>query len=178
MALDRNSPAFAHHNVKHTVKPIEGSNRGRILSLDAVESCKADVGNKVTHLKGSGAGPLSVVSGGAEPSGEIKFSTNIESAQMAKHIGNVHNRFTYTVTMTRVGLQRHTYTLKNCMVEKGFGFESGHDSGPNDTVSFKCTDITLKVGNGKEFSLVHEEPGGATGGGGGGGFSLNIGFSL
>lgn len=158
MALDRNSPVFAHHNGQLRIIALEGPTPGRGLKLDAAESVKMDPGNKVKSIPGAFSGPIAVVSSGADPSFEFKLSTQLESVQILKLIGNVHQRFTLVRTYTRPGLKRITYRSKNCMIEKGLGVDSSHDNGVQDTVSGKCTDITVQEEGGREMSVVSADP--------------------
>ncbi|HEV8462074.1 MAG TPA: hypothetical protein VGQ38_15345 [Gaiellaceae bacterium] len=167
--FDRNSPAWAHHNSSTKITALEGPNKGRSLKIQSNETMKMDPGNKVKTVPGAGSGPLTVISGAAEPSFEFKLSTNIETKQLAQLLGNTHKRFQISVTYTRPGLKRITYRAKGCMAEKGLGLDSSHDNGVSDTVSGKCSDITFQEEGGREFSVIHDDAEGQTQGGGGGG---------
>jgi hypothetical protein len=155
---DVNPKAYAHHNLSITATPTEGPNAGVPFRFTIAESAKVDVGNKVKALMGLGAGPVAVVSSGAEPSWEIKMSQHHESARFARHLGNPHRQFNMVFTWNRASIGTLSIKCDSCMVEKGFGFDSSHDGAPNDTISGKCVDVLHKLPLTTRFvSVVRDE---------------------
>ena len=180
MSFDRNSPAFAHHNSSTRITVEEGPNKNRSLGLNTYESIKMDPGGKPKAVPGASSGPLTTISGAAEPTWDMKLSSNIEAVQLAKLLGNIHTHFKITTTYKRTGLKRVTYRAYGCLPKAGLGFDSSHDNGVTDNPSGICSDITVQEEGGPEFSIVHADSqgGGGSLSGGSGALGINVGISI
>lgn len=150
MSIATTNPlVFAPHNLHLRFRALDGPNAGRRYSPGgSKESVKVDPGGKTIVLKGMSSIPVGIAQGAAEPSAEIKFSNAAHAWAFGTFLGGGRGgqldvRFDATFTWAKRGLATRVFELKSCMVEKGFGFDSGADASPSDTLSVKLVDILL-----------------------------------
>lgn len=143
MTINRNAPAFGHKDQTVSATPTEGANNRKPFTFDTPETLKIDPGIKAAAMKGLKVGPVAVVSVAADPTAELKLSVAAESWAFFKHLGHSGVRFNLTDVLARRGMTSVTFQLVGCLIDGGFGIDTGADSPPSDTIKIKFTDCLI-----------------------------------
>ncbi len=137
--FNQNAPAFSDHDLSVRFTPIEGPNKNKPFTVRCRSKCSLDDGRKVIQLHGGDEGPLTVISGKAEPKIELEISVAEEAAQADEWVG-VGNRCDCAMVFSRTGMTTRTWLSKAGMLTGG-GFDTDPDKGPGSKLTHTPSDI-------------------------------------
>lgn len=137
--FNQNAPTFSDHDLSIRITPIEGTNKGKPFTIRSRSKASLDDGRKRVQLFGADEGPLTVISGKAEPKIELEVSIAEEAAQADEWVG-VDNRCDVVMVFARTGMPSRTWASKAGLLSGG-GFDTDPDKGPGSKLTHTPSDI-------------------------------------
>jgi hypothetical protein len=131
---------IAHADAKLTAVPDRGKNAGQAFTFGACKSIECDANVEATLLMGTSYEPIAIVAGNMKPDFKIGLDVWEQMADYAEFCGPGHIAFHHTLsvvysTFTPRGKKVKSVTLKDAVIQKGWGFKSEAGGAPSTDIS-------------------------------------------
>lgn len=139
---------IAHSDAKLTIVPDRGRNAGQAFTFEACKSIECDANVEATLLLGTAYRPIAIVAGVMKPDFKIGLDVWEQMADYAEFCGPGHIAFHHTISIvysaaTPKGKKIKSVTLKDAVIQKGWGFKSEAGGAPSCDISGLCRDYQI-----------------------------------